>query len=342
MKTLKLTAWNIKYLDRLIRPDVSENLIRRREGIKEEIRAIDADILCIVEGPNSEAEIDHFTKEVLDNEYVAIKSDGGDYGLRGTQWIWFLVKKKWQQYCSLLPVKTWFEFTQGPNWQVHYWGEYEPQRHRHYRTPQVLIMEIGDQRMEFIGVHFKSKYVNRGRSDWRAGGERKKEFIANALKARIKLATEAIDVRRYIDKKFQQLEKPAIFVLGDMNDGPGKEYFEEQMLFFDLVSNIQGDIFSASKFLNHALFDYPDELRWSAEFDDFITEENNKKVLIDHILFTQPLVNWNLDVTVEPNSGLIEHEVHDSINALLKYNQKTSDHKPVSLRISMRENGLAA
>ena len=176
----------------------------------------------------------------------------------------------------------------------------------------------------------------------KAGGERKNTFVEKAMKARAKLATEAIDVRRYIDRKFEQLEKPAIFVLGDMNDGPGKEFFEEQMLFFDLVSNIQGDIFSASRFLNHALFDYPDNLRWSAQFNDFITEENGKKVLIDHILFTQPLVNWQLDVTVEPNAGFVEHEVHDEVNSLLKYNQKTSDHKPISLLISIKDNGVAA
>lgn len=342
MKTLKLTSWNIKHLERLIQPNLSENLLRRKEGIKDEILRIDADILCLIEGPNSEAEIDLFVQEVMNDQYTAIKSSTGNYGLRGTQWIWFLVKNKWKDFCSLLPVETWFEFTRGASWPVHYWGNFDSQLHRHYRTPQVLIMEIGNQKMEFIGVHFKSKYVNGGRSNWNAGGERRKKFIAGALKARVKLATEAIDVRRYINRKFQQLEKPAIFVLGDMNDGPGKEYFEDQMLFFDLVSSIQGDIFSASKFLNHALFDYPDELRWSAEFDDFITNENNKKVLIDHILFTQPLVNWNLDISVEPNAGLIEHEVHDVVNSLLKYNQKTSDHKPISLWISMRENGVAA
>ena len=47
-------------------------------------------------------------------------------------------------------------------------------------------------------------------------------------------------------------QKPAIFVMGDLNDGPGKEPFERESLFFDLVSNLQGDVFFAKRFLNHA------------------------------------------------------------------------------------------
>jgi len=74
--------------------------------------------------------------------------------------------------------------------------------------------------------------------------------VREALKARIKLATEATNVRAYVDAKFGQVANPAIFVMGDLNDGPGEEYFEEQFLFFDLVSNVQVDIFSASRFLN--------------------------------------------------------------------------------------------
>lgn len=49
---------------------------------------------------------------------------------------------------------------------------------------------------------------------------------------------------------------PAIFVMGDLNDGPGKEPFEERYLYFDLISNVQGDVFWARRFLNHALFDF--------------------------------------------------------------------------------------
>jgi len=37
--------------------------------------------------------------------------------------------------------------------------------------------------------------------------------------------------------------------MGDFNDGPGKEFFESRHLFLDLISNIQGSIFEADKYL---------------------------------------------------------------------------------------------
>lgn len=325
-------------MDRIIGQNLNTNNSKKKEGVRDQIIQMNPDVLCVIEGPNSENEIDDFTQNVLNGSYSVVKSNNGEYALKGSQWIWFIVKNELIADCSLLPVETWYEFTGGNNWEVNYWGRFEKDTHSHYRLPQVLIMDIDGQRVEFIGVHFKSKYVNAGQADWNAGGQRRDNFIKNAIKARIKMTTEATDVRRYIDTKFDQVEDPAIVVLGDMNDGPGKEYFENQFLFFDLISNIQGDIFSANKFLNHGLFDFSNSLRWSAEFNDFVTGERNKKILLDHVMFTQALVNWKLNVTVEPNSGYIEHEVHDLVNSLLNRNQKTSDHKPVSIELSIRDD----
>ena len=78
-----------------------------------------------------------------------------------------------------------------------------------------------------------------------------KNMLKEAIKARIKLVTEAEKIRHYINARFQQEPAPRIFVLGDANDGPGKRFFERQYLFFDLLSNIQGNVFFARQFLNH-------------------------------------------------------------------------------------------
>ena len=122
-----------------------------------------------------------------------------------------------------------------------------------------------------------------------------------------------------------------MLVLGDLNDGPGKELFEREYLFFDLVSNLQGNVFFAQKFLNHALFDYPPRLRWSVEFEDFVDEQRDPHILLDHILFTQALVDGSAPLQVEPHAGLIEHEVHHLVNAGLSAKRRTSDHKPISV-----------
>ncbi|MBN1184986.1 MAG: hypothetical protein JXB49_22060 [Bacteroidales bacterium] len=336
MKKLKITSWNIEHLDRLV-TTTSTSLLKRKQGIQLEIERLNSDIICLLEGPNGETKIETVAREVFNDQYLPVKASNGQYKQNGTQWIWFLVRQELIGQCSLLPVDTWSEFTGGISWNVNYWGNFDTEMHKHYRHPQVLIFEFEGNRIEFIGLHLKSKFVNQGESMWGAGSSKRQEFIKEALKARIKMTTEATNVRKYIDRKFEQLRDPAIFVLGDFNDGPGKEFFENQYLFFDLISNIQGNIFEAHKFLNHALFDFPDALRWSVFFKDFIEPQRDPRILLDHIMFTQPLTNWNLNVCVEPKSGFIEHEVHDEINASLTSTQKTSDHKPISVVLSVRD-----
>lgn len=352
MGTLKLTAWNIEWIDNLMRtlddPNASstarDNALTRATAIRQEIAEIDADILCINEGPNGEDKITRFCNDHLGGDYMPVLRNGDPYRQNGRQWIWFLVKPALADKVSLLPVETWRTYADnvapegegGTKWPVHYWGEVETARHGHYRHPQVLVLDWNGTRVEFIGVHLKSKFVriNRFHSD---DQDEKREFLQEAIKARIKLATEALDVRRYIEHRFLQEENPAIFVLGDLNDGPGKELIERQFLFFDLISNIQGDVFFARKFLNHALFDYRDELRWSVHFKDKIDPNRDPKILLDHILFTQGLVNDSLPLQVEAKAGLIEHEIHDRINSTLNSKEETGDHKPVSVEITTQD-----
>lgn len=337
MHKLKLTSWNIEHLENLL-SSTTANSLKRKMAIQDEVNRLAPDVLCLLEGPDGEQKIDNVCSSIFNGQYVPVKSPDGTYGQLGDQWIWFLVKASHIGNCSLLPVDTWKSFTGGGNWMVNYWGSFETVKHKHYRHPQVMIMDVNGQRIEFIGLHLKSKFVNGGQQKWQAGGAQRDQFILEALKARIKMTTEATNVRKYIDAKFNQLENPAIFVMGDLNDGPGKELFENQYLFFDLISNIQGSIFEADKFLNHALFDFPDNLRWSVFFKDFVEPARDPKILLDHIMFTQALVNWKLDVCVEPHAGLIEHEIHDEVNAVLTNAQKTSDHKPVSVLLSVKDN----
>ncbi|NSW53807.1 MAG: endonuclease/exonuclease/phosphatase family protein [Anaerolineae bacterium] len=333
MQTIKLTSWNIAHLERLVEENPSSIEITRRDAVVAEIRSLNPDVLCLVEGPRGEAAIDAFCEQYLQGQWKAIKAPDGEYSTSGTQWIWFLVRDTLAPHASLLPTETWDAFT-SKSWEVHYWGQFDSDLHRHYRHPQVLVLDWHGLRVECIGLHLKSKFVNSGASLWKAGGEKQQEFIQSALKARVKMTTEAANVRAYIDAKFAQVEKPAIFVMGDLNDGPGKEYFEERYLFFDLISNIQGDIFAATRFLNHALFDFPDHLRWTVDFKDFVDPDRPTHILLDHILFTQGLCDGSLSWQVNAHAGLVEHEIHDLINAPLSSKAKTSDHKPVSLLVA--------
>jgi hypothetical protein len=189
-------------------------------------------------------------------------------------------------------------------------------------------------RVEVIGGHYKSKLTKVGNFK-SADPAVRRAYIEETLEARMKLATEAQNTRYYIDQRFRQDVVPAIFVMGDLNDGPGKELFERQFLFFDLLSNLQGDVFESEKFLNHALFDYPEDLRWTVRFKDPIDDTRDPHILLDHIMFTQALVRNQLPLRVEPNAGLVEHSIFDRANALLGTSGPVSDHRPVSCLVSV-------
>ena len=347
MGTLKVTAWNVEWLDKLVKalegpPSPSRMLAEARiDAIRREFREIDPDILCMIEGPGGEAAIKTFARDWLDDAWVPVLRQGDPYEIKGQQWIWFLVKPALAATTSLLPVAIWRAYTEaaaprgegGTSWPVYFWGKIDQVRHRHYRQPQVLVLDWNGLRVEFVGLHLKSKLVKVGRFNSPDPVQRR-AFIEEAIEARIKLATEAVDVRYYIEQRFRQSENPAIFLLGDLNDGPGKELLERQFLFFDLLSNLQGDVFFARRFFNHALFDCLEELRWSVHFRDPIDPERDPRILLDHILFSQGLVDGSLPLRIHAKAGRVEHEIHDRINATLSTKEKTSDHKPVSCLVT--------
>ena len=338
MDTIKLTSWNMEWVDRLMGPSPSATTLGRLDNLVKEVQLLDPDILCMLEGPKGEAKIQAFCDR-LGGGWVPVLAPDGAYATQGQQWVWFLVKPALLPHASLLPVTTWDAFA-GKRWDVHYWGATATESHQHYRHPQVLVIERGEVRVEFIGLHLKSKFVNRGQQLWKGTPAERDEFVREALRARIKLATEAANVRAYIDAKFQQTTNPAIFVLGDLNDGPGKEYFEGKFLYFDLVSTLQGDVFFARRFLNHALFDFDDDLRWTVRFKDFVDPDRDPRILLDHILFTQGLVDGSMPWSVASGAGFVEHEVHALVNAGVPSSRQTSDHAPVSVRIGLAEGGF--
>jgi len=99
------------------------------------------------------------------------------------------------------------------------------------------------------------------------------------------------------------------------------------------------------------LFDYADHLRWSTEFEDKIEKwalenfagynsappviDHTSRQLIDHILFTQAFVGRYPGPKVKAHAGYIEHTVHEKINTVLTKNRRTSDHRPISVEISL-------
>jgi hypothetical protein len=374
MRRLKLCTWNIEHFERVLAQWDAPKL----RAISSEIRGIAADVVCIVEGPWSVSKLKRWLADPIDglagewtlptvpgteallnpageDDFAGLKALYGMGGNRntGAQWIWFLVRSDLAAEANPVhqSVDLWRAFTGTRRWQFRAWGADKRVPHFHWRHPQVLRLTLGGYELECIGVHLKSK-INKANPFSDGPDDLAPQYVQNALTARIKLTSEVTDLRRYIDARFAQEREPRIFVMGDLNDGPGREYFEREYLHHDLVGNIQGDVFWATRFLNHALFDFEDELRWTTEFRDKVEVwarglpdaalptpgklDTTRKQLIDHILFTQALTGPGAGPKVVRRSGTVEHTVHERIAATLPRGQRVSDHRPVSVEIEWR------
>ena len=338
-------------------------------GIEREVAELDADILLLVEAIRGADRMQEFVATHLPNYRLIVRDGQQSYGIQGEQWMWFVTKPEilTDRGAHLLDIATWQAYTRrvytihgsrkeykdGQWWvsvpkidnQTNTVGANVLAKHSHYRHPQVLVIDWNGTRVEFIGAHLKSKFTGSS-VPRRKTTETDKEyyerpevrlFMAKSAIARAKLTTEATDIRCFIDQRFEQEQLPAIFVLGDLNDGPGKELLEREYLFHDLISNLQGDVFFARRFLNHALFDNEDHLRWTVEFEDKLDPARDPHILLDHIVFTEAMSRRGTGpLIVLPNMGKVEHEIHERIVSLMPQGAEISDHRPVSLVVSER------
>ncbi|MEO1406856.1 MAG: endonuclease/exonuclease/phosphatase family protein [Pseudomonadota bacterium] len=339
---------------------------KRVEAVSKYIGMMDASILFLCEAPEGEAEMEDFVKKHAKDYDLVTRQSGDSYETEGRQWQWFLVKKDVADRISpsLVPVSTWRQFASDEDPSIGADGEWKvalPRLrtiggvkdvpvstrvpHSFYREPQILRFNSGGAQHEVIGAHLKSKFTGgkpRARredesfDDYLESSKKVREYIAKSHAARVKLSSEALAIRAYLDRRFAQEADPSIFVVGDLNDGPGKELMEREYLLHDLISNLQGDVFFARKFLNHALFDQPTSLRWTAKFKDSLDPGRDEHILLDHILFTQALArSGSSPLQVKSGAGRVEHLLHEGAEAEFGRGL-LSDHRPVSVEMTPR------
>lgn len=370
MDHFKISAWNIKDSDRLLTraDEIDPRHGARIEAIAEEIGGIGADILLVCEGPRGEARAHALFEKIAPGYRLQIRGSERwqDYGIQGVQWMWFLIRDRAPISGQLLHLDRWNALT-GPawgsqrrndRWQISYpifdsdashLRFHVPGTHGHYRQPQVLQLQIdlgggAIEHLEIIGCHLKSK-INRISPKGDAYAEdffdTQPALVASIMTSRIKLTTEATDIRHYIEGRFLSEPGAGIILAGDLNDGPGKERIEQRFLYHDLVSNLQGDVFLAKQFLNHALFDFDDTARWSYDLGrDRLDPARNPRILLDHVMFTQSLTGavgpQATAFRARRGGGRIEHEVHHRVAAARPKAARTSDHRAVSMIFDQR------
>jgi hypothetical protein len=162
----------------------------------------------------------------------------------------------------------------------------------------------------------------------------RQQYVVAALKNRRRISSEGMHVRTYLDAKLAEDVETPIIVLGDLNDGPGLDYFEEYYLSHNVTDILIGSAFQPEWLFVHAQHDLPPAERYTAVFDDFVTGEKNKQVLLDHILLSPGLGHGALKKV--PDSGRVRHAAEydaEVANNGVNREDRPSDHRPVSVQL---------
>ena len=184
--------------------------------------------------------------------------------------------------------------------------------------------------LRIINNHLKSKFVGSAEEMWRAGGDERREFIRLALIVRRRISAEAFRLRTYLDALFATNPDRGVIVAGDLNDGPGADFFEREYLTHSVVDRVFGSIFHSDRQLRHVLL-HGGSADYTAQFFDFIDERLND-LIIDHIG-----VNHTIDKNWTWGGGVAVNEYEAQIIAdngrTRERDLKPGDHRPVVLEM---------
>ncbi|MEO0374413.1 MAG: endonuclease/exonuclease/phosphatase family protein [Cyanobacteria bacterium P01_A01_bin.17] len=297
-----------------------DTLCRRVASV---IDALDPDVLTIQEGPSDKAEMLLFSDQYLVGTDNTSRFDvfGGIDGR--AQKIYILVKKDGALLDAVLANDT---LTQGlaESFETDIDGTLQLIDYKFTRGPVVVAGKRStNEDVRIISLHSKSKYVHQGEDLW-TNPNRRGEFIAEAVKNRRRISAEGFRLRGYLDQVAQESPETEVIVTGDFNDGPGVDYFEQRYLTHNVTDILLGSTFRPSLLFKHAfLGSIPEEKAYTAVFDDFIDDIQNRPLLLDHIL-----VSPNLSDRV---SGNIAHEEFEAaIDQNARGRQRLpSDHRSV-------------
>ena len=348
MSSLKIATWNAEWMAYMFSgsqnnflkknskekiPDVDAWAKRKADYIK----SINPDILGIQEGPKTEDQMNSFVQKYLsDSEgnpfYDVYRNADGPVpkSIYDRQYLYLLVKRKHNFQVKNLKNNPKVKEILYEYWPVYYWGSVKEKRHRFWRRPLVTEINIEGKKLKIIIVHTKSLLLKRSKK-W--AKEHPQEFTKEAMKSRIKLATEAWKIRQYMDYCFEKQSDVPIILMGDLNDGPGRRYFEKHFFFQDMIDVIIGTLMSPEKFMKHAFADYDERERYTSEFSDWLNPNISDKLLLDHILLSPSFFDSDSELVLEKNSAIIDHQKYDDHFDDDEKKDRPSDHRVASVHI---------
>jgi endonuclease/exonuclease/phosphatase family metal-dependent hydrolase len=345
MPPVLVCSFNVEWMNDWFTPDADPQIAFRtsftRDGHDSDtaetatrtaavIRAVDPDVLAICEGPSRAGELQLFVETYLSDNgqprYEFFLSDNGAQQRVG------LLYKPGSVDSAQLAAHEEIEGMIDP-WQSDVDGDAVLDEYHFTRTPLVVNLTIGGQMLQVIVMHTKSNFINGGRALWEDPAT-KQNYVVAALTNRRRISAEGMRVRTYLDARLDQDVTTPIIVLGDLNDGPGLDYFEELYLAHNVTDILVGSAFAPEWLFAHAQHDVPADQRYTAVFDDFVTDEKNRRVLLDHILLS-PGLNGGAGLRAVVGSGRVRHAEYEAevVNGGANREDRPSDHRPVTVEL---------
>ena len=295
------------------------------------ITTIDPDVITIQEGPSDPREMALFVGDFLSDQNNQPLYDvfGGIDG--GAQKIYALVKidGDYRNPSLSTDAGTTQLFDQ---WTADINGDATLAEYKYTRNPLVIEGELSstNEIIRILSLHTKSKYVHQQESLWN-NLNRRQEFIVAALENRRRISTEAMHTRLYLDELHSQNPNFNVVVTGDFNDGPGIDYFERYYLTHGVADILLGSSYRFANQYAHVLIgNLPVNQLFTARFDDFIDDIDDRPLLLDHILVSPSLSNRFFN----PRIAHTEYgNQEDTSRPQEDRDRFPSDHRPVVVEI---------
>jgi hypothetical protein len=193
------------------------------------------------------------------------------------------------------------------------------------RVPLVVDLVAHGHSIRIVNCHLKSKFVSGGEALFNGTQAEQREFIRAALVNRRRISAEAFRIRTYLDELFDANPDRLVLLAGDLNDGPGFDFFERRYLTHSVVDLAFGSVLLPDGRLTQPLIQAGQPRPASAFFDDFVEGVQNKPLLLDHIGLSPELSRW-LDSARIANT---EFDAEVQLGAQHERERLPSDHRPV-------------
>jgi endonuclease/exonuclease/phosphatase family metal-dependent hydrolase len=331
---LRVAVYNMEWMVNLFtregEPKTTGEEGERSGRLAEVVRAVDPDILGIVEGPDTTVSGSKLASAQLE-AWAALHGLPGFYrGVHG------FPSGGRQELCALYksdkvslkhaPVRSQSKDPFNEPFLVDTTESLIQEQYEHYRPPfeiSVRPASEGDELARIIIAHTKSKGI------FDAVDMARFEQISE--RNRKKLFAECLSIRKRCDQWMEDHPNMHIIVMGDINDGFGMDYYEQRFRR-SAIETLLGDVWFPDKILKPIL-PRPKlgKYGWtpsSSRFKDRLTGDRFN-VLIDHILVSRSItvtnaMVWNPFLTQETD------EMTAKVKNIKEVLLRASDHFPIS------------